>query len=184
MSSIRGGRQAPAPGEGAAGVCDPAVAADHHYHELQAELEYRLLVLVDQLRARTAVVAAELGLTPQQALLLRHLGRPRTMGEIAVALACDRSNVTGLVDRLAARGLVERVVDADDRRIKHLWLTAEGQALRTALQKRFFAESPATAGLPPSERRELLLLLRKLTPESDPHPFPLPCAGEGVLTSE
>ncbi len=169
MSSILGGQQAQPVADSAEGACeckcDPARPASPRYHELQAELEYRLLVLVDQLRARTAVVAAELGLTPQQAMLLRHLGRPRTMGEIAVALACDRSNVTGLVDRLAARGLMKRVVDEDDRRVKHLWLTDEGQALRAALQERFFAESPATAGLPGEERRQLLLLLRKLTPD-------------------
>src|SRR5687768_11409499 len=70
--------------------------------ELQSELEHRLLALVDRLRGRIAGVAAEHGLTPQQAILLRHLGRPRSMGELADLLACDRSNVTGLVDRLVA----------------------------------------------------------------------------------
>jgi DNA-binding MarR family transcriptional regulator len=137
------------------------------YHERQAELEFRLLVLVDQLRARIAAVAAELGLTPQQAILLRHLGQPRTMGDMACVLACDRSNVTGLVDRLAARGLVARVADDTDRRIKHLVLTAEGHALRARLQDCLFAGSPVISGLEPSERWQLLQLLRKLTPEID-----------------
>lgn len=165
MSSIFEGQQDQEMVEGVAGACTSSTGSSPLYQELQAELEYRLLVLVDQLRARTAVVAAELGLTPQQAMLLRHLGRPRTMGDLARTLACDRSNVTGLVDRLAARGLVERVVDPDDRRVKHLWLTEQGQALRATLQTRFFAESPATAGLPSAERRQLLLMLRKLTPD-------------------
>lgn len=138
---------------------------DARYQELQAELEHRLLVLVDQLRARIATVAAELGLTPQQAMLLRHLGQPASMGEIALALACDPSNVTGLVDRLAARGLVRRVPDADDLRVKHLVLTDQGRAQRAALQERLFAQSPAIDALAPLERRQLLLLLRKLTPE-------------------
>lgn len=135
------------------------------YQERQAELEYRLLVLVDQLRARIAVVAAELGLTPQQAMLLRHLGAPRTMGAVAQLLACDRSNVTGLIDRMAARGWVQRAANPSDRRIKYLVLTPEGRALRSALQERLFADSPAIAGLEPSERWQLLQLLRKVTPE-------------------
>lgn len=134
------------------------------YQELQAELEHRLLSLVDQLRSRIATVAAELGLTPQQAMLLRHLGRPASMGEIAATLACDPSNVTGLVDRMAARGLVTRVTDADDQRIKLLVLTDQGRVLRIALQNRLFANSPAIDALAPLERRQLLLLLRKLTP--------------------
>lgn len=135
------------------------------YQELQAELEQRLLVLVDLLRARIAVVAAELGLTPQQAMLLRHLGQPKTMGDLAEILACDRSNITGLVDRLAARGLIERVPDPTDRRVKHLVLTEAGRTLRATLQDRLFAHSPAIDALQPMERLQLLQLLRRLTPE-------------------
>jgi MarR family transcriptional regulator, organic hydroperoxide resistance regulator len=143
------------------GVAGP----EAHYQELQAELEHRLLVLVDQLRARIAVVAAELGLTPQQAMLLRHLGQPRTMGDIAAVLACDRSNVTGMVDRLTARGLLDRVPDPADRRVKYLVLTDDGRALRAALQARLFAHSPAIDALQPPERYQLLQLLRRVTPE-------------------
>lgn len=135
------------------------------YQELQVELEFRLLALVDRLRARMAAVAGELGLTPQQAILLRHLGRPRSMGELADVLACDPSNVTGLVDRLAARGLVERVVDPADRRVKRLLLTDDGWAQRARLQERFFGVSPATGDLSGAERGQLLALLRKLTPD-------------------
>src|SRR5687767_13532349 len=112
---------------------------DARYQELQAELEHRLLVLVDQLRVRIATVAAELGLTPQQVMLLRHLAQPASMGEVAQALACDPSNVTGLVDRMAARGLVCRVVDANDQRVKHVVLTDQGRTQRAALQARLFA---------------------------------------------
>ena len=141
------------------------VRAEVRFQELQAELELRLLLLVDQLRARIAAVAADLGLTPQQAMLIRRLGEPRTMGDIAEALACDRSNVTGLVDRLAARGLLQRVPDAADRRIKYLLLTEEGQALRARIQEQLFADSPAIDALQPAERYQFLQLLRTLTPE-------------------
>lgn len=164
MSSIDGDRQTRDPAQSREADGSPTGDGAARYQERQAELEYRLLVLVDRLRARITVVAAELGLTPQQAILLRHLGQPQTMGDIAVIMACDRSNVTGLVDRLAARGLVERVADRADRRIKYLVLTDEGQAQRAALQERLFAQSPSIDALALMERFQLLLLLRKLTP--------------------
>lgn len=133
--------------------------------EIQAEIDQRLLALVDLLRARIAVVAADVGLTPQQAILLRQLGQPRAMCEVAAILACDRSNVTGLVGRLEDRGLVERTSDPHDRRVKRLRLTAAGAATAAAVQARMFADSPSTADLDAEERRRLLALLRKLTPD-------------------
>src|SRR5690606_370424 len=114
---------------------------------VQAEIDQRLLSLVDLLRARIAVVAAEVGLTPQQAILLRQLGQPRAMCEVAVILACDRSNVTGLVNRLEERGLVERAPDPHDRRMKRLRLTPAGAATAAEVQARMFAGSPSTADL-------------------------------------
>lgn len=164
MSSIEIGQAvAPAPPDDAP-YAAPGLPLTR-YQERQAELEFRLLILVDQLRAQIAAVAAELGLTPQQAMLLRHLGTPRTMGAVAQLLACDRSNVTGLIDRMTARGWVQREADPGDRRIKYLVLTPEGRALRSALQERLFADSPAISGLEPVERRQLLQLLRKVTPK-------------------
>ena len=55
-------------------------------------------------------VAAEFELSLPQAHLLRLLqhGPARTMTSIADALACDASNVTGIVDRLESRGLITR----------------------------------------------------------------------------
>ena len=42
------------------------------------------------------------------------------MHEIASLLACDSSNVTGIVDRLEARGLVTRRTAERDRRVKQI----------------------------------------------------------------
>lgn len=52
---------------------------------------------------------------------------PLTLGEIASRLACVRSNVTQLVDRLEADGLVRRIDDANDRRSVRAELTDEGR---------------------------------------------------------
>src|SRR5690554_2633123 len=75
---------------------------------------------------------AELDLTPVQAHALRILdpARPLAMSELADALYCHASNVTGIVDRLESRGLVERRSGAGDRRVRTLVLTPEGADVR------------------------------------------------------
>src|SRR5919199_4291024 len=69
-------------------------------------------------RRRFLTSVAELDLTPPQAFALRHMDpdRPVTMSELAEILFCDASNVTGLVDRLETRGVVERRPAPNDRR--------------------------------------------------------------------
>jgi MarR family transcriptional regulator, organic hydroperoxide resistance regulator len=76
---------------------------------------------------------AELDLTPVQGHALRRLDpeRPLAMSELADALYCHASNVTGIVDRLESRGLVERRPGAGDRRVRTLVLTPGGAAVRT-----------------------------------------------------
>ena len=58
------------------------------------------------------------------------------MHEIASRLACDSSNVTGIVDRLEARGLVTRRPCERDRRVKQIVPTALGLEVRDALRAR------------------------------------------------
>src|SRR5439155_10442463 len=83
-------------------------------------------------RGRVGARLAELGLTFSQAHALRLLDpeRPLPMSSLAERLFCDASNVTGIADRLEARGLVERRSSAGDRRVKALTLTDNGVALR------------------------------------------------------
>jgi DNA-binding MarR family transcriptional regulator len=73
---------------------------------------------------------AGLGLTMPQAELLRALGSPLPMNQIAGRMHCDASNLTGIVDRLEGRGLVERRVRADDRRVKEIALTPDGRRVK------------------------------------------------------
>src|SRR5262245_33634559 len=62
--------------------------------------------------------------------------RPVPMGQLAGTLGCDASNVTGLVDRLEARGLVARRTAPGDRRVKVVQLTPTGSRLRAQLLSR------------------------------------------------
>ena len=115
-------------------------------------------------RASLPAMAAELELSPAQCHLLNLIepDRPMPMGQLAGALACDASNVTGLVDRLELRGLIERRPSDGDRRVKVLSLTPLGARLRAALLARMTAPPANLARLSPEEQRALVKLLRRL----------------------
>jgi DNA-binding MarR family transcriptional regulator len=103
--------------------------------------------------------ATQHSLTGAQARLLSLLSLgPLPMRQLARKLRCEPSNVTGIVDRLESRGLVERRPDPTDRRVKLAACTDEGhrvaQSLRDSLN---FAREPL-AGLSEEER----VLLRGL----------------------
>ncbi|GGV77734.1 MarR family transcriptional regulator [Streptomyces gelaticus] len=113
--------------------------------------------------------AAAHSLTGAQARVLGLLSlEPMPMRRIAQKLKCEPSNVTGIVDRLEARGLVERGPDPADRRVKLAAPTELGA--RTAHQLRdslTFAREPL-AGLSDEDRRMLRDLLRRMLGEPGP----------------
>ncbi|MFD8979654.1 MarR family winged helix-turn-helix transcriptional regulator [Streptomyces sp. NPDC059564] len=107
--------------------------------------------------------AASHQLTGAQARVLTLLSlEPLPMRRIAQKLRCEPSNVTGIVDRLETRGLVERRPDPADRRVKLAAPTEEGlqtaERLRESLD---FAREPL-AGLSTEERTALRDLLRRM----------------------
>lgn len=115
-------------------------------------------------RANLPPLAAELQLSPAQCHLLHLIepGQPIAMGQLAETLACDASNVTGLVDRLESRGLVRRHPSTEDRRVKVLDLTAAGSRLRTLLLDRMTAPPPALRRLSVRDQRALVRILTRL----------------------
>ncbi len=115
-------------------------------------------------RANLPPLAAELELSPAQCHVLHLIEpeRPLPMGQLAETLACDKSNVTGLVDRLESRGLLRRRPSAGDRRVKVLVLTATGARLRALLVERMTAPPAALERLSESEQRALARILARL----------------------
>jgi DNA-binding MarR family transcriptional regulator len=114
-------------------------------------------------RGRVAARLGEVGLTFPQAHALRLLDpeRPLPMSALAERLFCDASNVTGIADRLEARGLVERRASEGDRRVKALALTAAGAELRERVHE-LMAEPPdAIAALSADDQRALRDILRR-----------------------
>jgi len=114
-------------------------------------------------RARVAHALAELGLTFAQAHALRLLdpARPLAMSALAQLLVCDASNVTGIADRLEARGLVERRSAGKDRRVKVLALTASGIELRDRVYELMSEPPKAIAALSNEDQRALRDILRR-----------------------
>jgi DNA-binding MarR family transcriptional regulator len=115
-------------------------------------------------RANLPPLAAELELSPAQCHVLHLIepGRPIPMGQLAETLACDASNVTGLVDRLESRGLVRRRPSSADRRVKVLDLTATGSRLRTQLVDRMTTPPDTFRRLSIREQRALERILTRL----------------------
>jgi DNA-binding MarR family transcriptional regulator len=107
--------------------------------------------------------AAKHSLTGAQARVLRLLSiEAMPMRRIAQKLKCEPSNVTGIVDRLEARDLVERRPDAGDRRVKVAAPTEKGRSTAAQLRDSLdFAREPL-AGLSVDERTVLRDLLKRM----------------------
>ncbi len=60
---------------------------------------------------------------------LKSKGQPVSMSDLASASLISRPNLTTMVDRLCADGLVERLADVHDRRIVNVALTEKGEEL-------------------------------------------------------
>lgn len=104
--------------------------------------------IVDRFVTSYESAAAAQGLTTVQAKVLVALEEPLPMHRIADKLKSERSNVTGIIDRLEARGLVERRAAEHDRRVKNIVATDEGRKLARNFQLAlgFAAEPLATLG--------------------------------------
>lgn len=115
---------------------------------------FRFLRLHQRITARAAAEYRRIGLSIPQFDLLSTLSEREGISqqEVAERLYVTKGNVSGLLDRLAALGFVERRALPNDRRSYALHLTEEGRAITErglALQRRLVA---ATLGsLPASD---------------------------------
>ncbi|MEU3710337.1 MarR family winged helix-turn-helix transcriptional regulator [Streptomyces catenulae] len=107
--------------------------------------------------------ASQHSLTGAQARVLGLLSaEPLPMRRIAQRLKCEPSNITGIVDRLESRGLVERRPDPADRRVKLAAPTDEGRRTAEALRGSLhFAREPLSR-LTVTERTLLKELLQRM----------------------
>ena len=118
------------------------------------------------LESRVEARLSDVGLSLAKLAALRRLteaGESLPLGQLAERLACVKSNVTQLVDRLEADGLVSRTADPNDRRSRIAVLTDAG---RTAYVKgseiQMQMEQELFGVLTPTESSTLHELLGKL----------------------
>ena len=118
-------------------------------------------------RAHLPASGGAFDLSPAQCHVLHLIepGRPLPMRRLADTLSCDASNVTGLVDRLESRGLVQRQASSGDRRVKALELTASGKRVRADLLGQMAKRSLPLSKLSVRQQRTLVRLLEALVDE-------------------
>ena len=114
-------------------------------------------------RTKVGAQLGKLGLSFAQAHALRLLDpdEPMPMSSLADRLFCDASNVTGIADRLEARGLVRRQSTEGDRRVKALTITSEGTKLREQVMELMSQPPEAIAALSEADQRALRDILAR-----------------------
>ncbi|MET7471507.1 MarR family winged helix-turn-helix transcriptional regulator [Micromonospora sp. NPDC005686] len=140
------------------------VSAARDRAELAGETVRRILHVAAAMRHHQGVGIAALGLTPATARALHELDpdRPLPARDLAEQLGCDRSNVTGLADKLERAGLVERRTDSADRRQKALVVTRRGREVRERVGQ-VMSDSRLLDGLSTAELAALRDLVFKVS---------------------
>ena len=94
--------------------------------------------------------------------VLLHKG-PTPVNTIGELVHLTSGSITAAIDRMAAKGLVERCSHPTDRRARVVHLTEAGKKLiQCAFADHEAAMERAASGLAPEERRQAVALLKKL----------------------
>lgn len=107
----------------------------------------------------------ELGVTPVQYAALQVVQAQPGIDQrtLARAIALDASTTGGVVDRLEARGWLQRRQSPQDRRVRLLFLTEQGeQGLAATTPAMLRTQERILEALNASEQAEFLRLLRRL----------------------
>jgi len=127
---------------------------------------FAVLHAASALEGRVEARLSEVGLSlPKLAALhqLSQAGDSLPLGQLAERLACVKSNVTQLVDRLESDGLVMRAADPSDRRSRLAVLTDAGKTAYTkGMQIRQQSEREIFSAFSREEADSLHALLAKL----------------------
>ena len=105
------------------------------------------------------------GVTPVQFAALQTVANTPGIDQrtLARSIGFDTSTIAGVIDRLEARGLMQRGPSSDDRRVRLLTLTDAGQALlRAVIPSMLRTQDRILEPLRPREREEFMRMLRVL----------------------
>lgn len=132
---------------------------------------FALLHAADAAQSHVESKLTTIGLSlPKLAALnvLREAGGSLPLGQLADRLSCVKSNITQLVDRLEADGLVTRASDPSDRRSRLAVTTAAGRkSCEAGLRLQEQTERELFGGLSKDQARQLATLLGKVGSVTD-----------------
>ena len=135
-------------------------------HDLPADLAMALFRVSQALNLMVRDAAGAQGLSPAQAsaLIFLRRGRPgvRNITGVAQRLGTTLATASGVVDALAAKGLVEKSRSAADNRVVRLALTSAGSEQAAQLEEMLEPLREVLAGLGPDEQRRLRELLARV----------------------
>jgi DNA-binding MarR family transcriptional regulator len=122
---------------------------------VSAETSIRRIVRV--LRVTAQRTQSNAGISAAQLFVLEQLGEETlSLNELAARTLTDRTSVAAVVERLRARGLVERAVNQQDRRRASVQITAAGRrVLRRSPPAPMTSLMEALQKLPPSRLASL-----------------------------
>lgn len=110
------------------------------------------------------VAQAGYDLTPVQYAALNEIETRPGIDQATLAglIAYDRTTITGVIDRLADKGLVRRIANEKDRRVRELQITADGRRVLAEITPAVdAAQRTMLRGLTTKEAEQLMQLLRK-----------------------
>lgn len=137
------------------------------FHWPSVELVINLFYTYDVIYTRLASGAERKGVSTAAFNVLMILSRYGEEGcpmhELGELLLVSRANVTGLIDCLERRGLVERAQSEEDKRVRLVRMTDAGVRLLEGILPRHYGEvRDALKGLSVKEKSDLSRLLTKL----------------------
>lgn len=110
-------------------------------------------------------------LTKPQLITLNCVMRKRecTMSELARMTSMALSALTGIIDRLSAKGLVRRERNGEDRRVVKVLATEKGAAIATEYQQAYLqCIDQVFSRIAPAEREALVSLIEKIAGSFEP----------------
>ena len=138
---------------------NPLLAVLHAASALESQVDSKLAAVglsLPKLAALHALVSA---------------GDALPLGQLAGRLACVKSNVTQLIDRLEADGLVSRAHDPSDRRSTIAAITEAGRrAYEEGIRIQRDTETELFGALTADESAQLTHLIEKLRARARPTP--------------
>lgn len=135
----------------------------------RGEIYQRTILLMMRSKRHLARAMDQFEMTVAQGmvLLLLEPGKGTPMQKLSCLMGCDASNVTGLIERLDAQGMITQKVDKADRRVKLIELNTKGTAARHTIEVQLqAADALDLQKLSDEEQITLVKLIDKITSKS------------------